>query len=214
MSDARCDDEPDSGPGSVGRGRIRWGRFAGILGLGLFGVALVMLGVARGAIAASFTVSGTSFKASADRLEGEGFVQFVGVDQGTDGAHPVAVSGFRSAVADNFCQSVYVRSVPLVGDLTLRMTSEGPAGMSASGMVLGVDGLSGDLTLVEPDLGVDAAAVGKGPDGLRGPPGGFGMQATKATVTTLRMTAWSATAHTLRLKNLQLALRPGAHECH
>lgn len=214
MSNAQPDDEPGSGPDPAGRGRIRWGRFVGILGLGLLVVAVVLSGVARGAIAASFTVSGSSFKASADRLEGEGFVQFVGVEQGADGAHPVAVSGFRTAVADNFCQSVYLSSVPLVGELTLRMTSEGPGGMEASGMVLGVAELGGDLTLVEPHLGVDAATVDKGPDGLRGSPGGFGMQASKATVASLRMTAWSASAYTLRLKNVALALQPGDRQCH
>lgn len=195
-------------------GRVNWVRFAGTLGLGLIAAVVVLMGVAKGALAASFTVSGTSFKVTATKLVGTGFVQFGGVDQGSGAAHPVAVSGFRSAVLDDFCQSVLLKSLPGVGDVTLRLTSGGPGGMAATDLVIGVAALSGDLTLTNPQIGVDAAQADKGPGGLRGTPGGFAQQADEATILALRQTSWSTTAHTLRLKNLDLSLRQGAEECY
>jgi len=192
-------------------GRTRWGRFAVTLGSGLVGAAVLVLGMAQGAIAASFAVSGVSFKVSADKLVGDGFVQLVGVDQGAGAAHPVAVSGFRSAVLDNFCQSVLLRSVPVVGDITLVMVSAGPGGMAATDLVIGVAGLSGDLTLVNPQLGVDAARLDKGP--VKGAAGSFGLQADRATIVGLRQTSWSTSAQTIRLKNIDLSLRKGDQGC-
>ncbi|WP_035282640.1 DUF6230 family protein [Actinokineospora spheciospongiae] len=192
-------------------GRTRWGRFAGTLGAGLAGAAVLVFGMAQGAVAASFAVSGVSFKVSADKLVGDGFVQLVGVDQGSGAAHPVAVSGFRGAVLDNFCQSVLLRSVPVVGDITLVMVSAGPGGMAATDLVIGVAGLSGDLTLVNPQLGVDAARLDRGP--VKGAAGSFGLQADRATIVGLRQTSWSTSAQTIRLKNIDLSLRKGDQGC-
>lgn len=196
------------------RGRTHWVRFAGVVAAGLAGVVVLLFGLSQGALAASFAVAGTSFKISSDRLEGTGFVQFGGVDQGAGAAHPVATSAFRSAVLDNFCQSVSLRSLPVVGDVTLRIVSGGEGGMAASDIVLGVAELSGDMTLHKPQIGVDAGQVSKGPPGVVGLPGGFAQQADKATILMLRQTAWSATAYTLRLKNAHLTLHDEAGECY
>ncbi len=195
------------------QGRTRWIRFAGVLAAGLVCAVLLLSGLARGALAASFAVSGTSFKISADKLVGTGFVQFGGTDNGPGGAHPVGVSGFRTTVADNFCQSVTLRDLPLVGNITLRLASPGPEGMSATNIVLGVAGLTGDMTLVNSQIGVDAAQVSQGPPGVVGQPGGFAQQAAEATVVAPRMVAWSATAYTLRLKNMSMSLHNGGNEC-
>jgi hypothetical protein len=153
-----------------------------------------------------------SFKVSADRLEGEGFVLYGDVDQGAETTHVVARGGFRHVVADNFCQSVVVE-LPVVGEVTLRMTSPGPAGMEATDMVLGTDFLAGDLTLGNPHLGIDAAQVSKGPPGTGGEPASFGIQADKTVIVAPRLTAWSAVAHTLRVKAVTMTIAPGRNEC-
>jgi hypothetical protein len=62
--------------------------------------AAIGVALAQGALAASFSVSGQSFKVTADKLVGTGFEQYGAVDQGytLDGqktAHPVAVSAFK-----------------------------------------------------------------------------------------------------------------------
>jgi hypothetical protein len=195
-------------------GRTRWPRFCGVLAAGLAGAAVMLVGMSRGAVAASFAVSGTSFKISADRLEGTGFVQFGGVDDAAGTPRPVAVSAFRTAVLDNFCQSASLRGLPVVGDVTLRMESPVPQGMSATDIVLGVEALAGDLTLVNPRVGVDAAHVSTGPPGVVGQPGGFGQQADKAVIVMPRQVAWSASAYTMRLTNLRLSLHTDSGECH
>ncbi len=195
------------------RGRTRWGRFAGIFGTALAGAALLLSGLSQGAIAASFTVSGGMFKISADKLTGEGFVQYGDVDQGTGEAHMVAVGAFREVTLDNFCQSVFLPKVPIVGDVTLVLTSGGPGGMEATDIIIGIASLTGDLVLTDTQIGIDAARLSKGPEAAKGRAGAFGLQASGATIGQLRQTAWSTNAQTLRLKNLVLSLRDGKNEC-
>jgi hypothetical protein len=198
---------------SASRGRTRWGRFAGVLGGAIAVAALLVTGLSQGAIAASFTVSGSAFQVSADRLVGKGFVQYGAVDRGAGEAHAVAVGAFREATLDNFCQSVYLPKVPLVGDITLVLASGGPGGMTATDIILGIASLSGDLTLTDTQIGIDAAQLSKGPEAAKGGAGQFGLQADTATIGSLRQTAWSTSAQTLRLKNLALSLRSGRNEC-
>lgn len=194
-------------------GRTRWLRFGAVFGLGLLITGVLLVGVARGALAASFTVTGQSFKVSADSLRGSGFVMLGGVDRGADEAHPVAVSAFRSSELDNFCQSAVVSGLPIVGDLTLKMVSPGPAGMAATDIVIGVAELRGDLTMAGPQIGVDAAHVSKGPEGVKGAVGTFALQADEVRVGAVRQTAWSTVAHTIRLKELVLTVERGRSEC-
>ncbi|GDY32386.1 DUF6230 family protein [Gandjariella thermophila] len=194
-------------------GRTRWLRFLAVLAAGGVGAGVLMVGMSQGALAASFAVSGTSFKSSADALHGQGLVQFGGVDQGAGAAHPVVVNGFRSATLDNFCQSVFMPAVPVVGDVTLRITAGGRGAMSADNLVVGLDQLTGDLTLDNPQIGVDAGQLGKGPAGVRGVPGTFGIQADSAFIGSLRQTAWSTTAQTLRFKGMGMTVKLGRSEC-
>lgn len=197
----------------VTAGRTRWGRFAAVLVAGLAGAAALLFGVSGGALAASFTVSGTMFKTSASELRGEGFVLYGGTDRTADAAHPVAVGGFRSVVMDDFCQSVLLPRLPLLGEVTLKMTSAGTEGMSATDMLLGIDEQFGDLTLVRPSIGVDASQLTEGPPGSGGLAGSFSMQAPSARMAPVRQTAWSATAQTMRLRNLAMSITLGRHEC-
>jgi hypothetical protein len=194
-------------------GRTRWTRFVTVLGVGAVGAGVLMFGMSQGALAASFAVSGSSFKVSASALKGEGFVQFGGVDAGSGQAHAVAVNGFKKATLDTFCQSVFVPNVPLVGDVTMRITAADVAGMQADNLVVNLTDLTGDLTLGNPQIGVDAGLVNKGPEGLKGQPGGFGLQADTATIAQLRQTAWSTTAQTIKFTGMGLTVRPGRQEC-
>lgn len=195
------------------RGRTRWVRFAGTLGFGLIGVVALLVGISQGAFAATFSVSGTSFKVSADRLTGTGFVQYGSIDGGSGQAHPVAVSGFKTATLDGFCQSVFLPALPIVGDVTLRISAPGTGGMSADNLVVGLTDLNGDLTLEAPEIGIDASKMNKGPAGAVGTPGAFGIQADSATLTNLQQIAWSTTAQTIRFKGMSLSVRGGKNEC-
>jgi len=194
-------------------GRTRWARFVGVLGIGVVGAGALLFGMSQGALAASFAVSGTNFKVSAENLTGQGFVQFGGVDAGAGKVHVVAVSGFKTARLDKFCQSVFVPGMPIVGDVTMRITADGVGGMSADNLVVNLTDLNGDLVLGNPEIGVDASKVTKGPDNLRGLPGSFGLQADTANITSLQQTAWATTAQTIRFKGMNLTIRQGKQEC-
>jgi hypothetical protein len=194
-------------------GRTRWARFVGVLGIGAAGAGALLFGMSQGALAASFAVSGHDFKVSADSLDSKGFVQFGGVDAGAGKVHVVAVSGFKTATLNKFCQSVFVGNMPIVGDVTMRITADGVGGMSADNLVVNLTDLSGDLELGAPEIGIDASKVNKGPENLRGLPGSFGLQADSAKISGLKQTAWSTTAQTIRFKGMNLTIRQGKQEC-
>ncbi|MDR7300972.1 DUF6230 family protein [Haloactinomyces albus] len=192
-------------------GRTRWRVFALVLVVGVFGAGLMLTGMSQGAIAASFAVSGTRYKASADDLRAEGVVQYGSVDRGSGKPHPVLVNGFRDARLSNFCQSIVVPGIPGIGDMTIRISA--PGGMRAENLVIGVQEVTGDLTLNDVEIGRDAATFDEGPAGLRGEPGTFGIQADSAHIADLRQVAWSTTASTLRLDDVRITATAGHDEC-
>ena len=194
-------------------GRTRWRVFALVFLVGILGIAGMFTGMSQGALAASFAVSGTSYKATADNLNAEGVVQYGSVDRSADKAHPVLVNGFRQARLDNFCQSIVVPGLPGIGDATIRIATPGKAGMSADNLVLGIEEVTGDLTLGNVQIGRDSGTFDNGPSGLQGQAGGFGIQADNAHISHLRQTAWSTTASTLRLNQVDITAKAGRDEC-
>ncbi len=190
-------------------GRTRWRVFSLVLGAGLLGTGLMFAGLQQGALAASFAVSGTSYKATADNLSAQGVVQYGSVDQSANQAHPVLVNGFRKAKLDNFCQSILVPGIPVIGDLSIRINA--PGGMAADNLVLGVQDVTGDLTLNNVEIGRDAGSFTKGPS--QGPAGAFGIQADSMNLAHVKQTAWSTTASTLRLNQVHISATPGRNEC-
>ena len=191
----------------------RWKRFTAVFALSGAGAAVLLTGLAQGALAASFTVSGNNFKVSADQLNGSGFAQFGSVDRGANKDHPVAVSAFRTASLNNFCQSVVVPGMPGVGELSINITAPGSSGMTAENLVVNLEQLNADLTLGNPQIGVDASKISKGPGGVTGAPGSFGLQSDNARLDKLRQTAWSTAASTLRFNGMNLSVSAGRHEC-
>lgn len=194
-------------------GRTRWRVFGLVMLVGVFGIGIMFTGLSQGALAASFSVSGTSYKASADNLNAQGVVQYGSVDQSADKAHPVLVNGFRQAKLDNFCQSILIPGLPGIGDATVKIETPGAAGMSANNLVLGIQDVQGDLTLDNVQIGRDSGTFDQGPSGLQGKSGGFGIQATGAHIAHLRQVAWSTTASTLRLNQVHIGATAGRHEC-
>jgi Family of unknown function (DUF6230) len=188
--------------GNLVQGRTRWRRFAALMVPATALAGAIVFGMANGAIAASFSVSGQTFKVSASKLEGEGFKQYGGVvtEKGTGKTHPVAVSGIASAKLYDLCQSVKVPNLPVV--LTINAGGGGdPA--TATDLLLDVEQLEGDATFTNIDIGVDASDVG-------GEPGAFGQRSDKVVITDLKQVAWSTSAGTFTLKGLTLKVNVGA----
>jgi predicted component of type VI protein secretion system len=185
--------------------------------------ACVGVGLAQGALAASFSVSGQEFKVSAGHLEGQGFAQYGGIDTGyssTDGksksaVHPVAISSFRTAQITNMCQSVKTE-VPLIGKTIYLRLDAGPDAdhkVEAENLYIDVAQLDADATFKNIDIGVAAQDTAKSKGG-RGPevkdtsvlPGGFAQQAESADLTKVEQTAWATTAGTFKLSGLKMRL--------
>ncbi|MFF5500470.1 DUF6230 family protein [Streptomyces roseolus] len=216
------------------RGGTRWKRFAVVMVPSLAATAAIGVGLAQGALAASFAISGQEFKVTTDRLKGDGFVQYGSVAEGHTlegkpfGA-PVAVSGFDHAEITNMCQSVVTPNIPFIGDVTLRLTAGTAKNkpVVAEGIYLDVSSLKADAEFEQIDIGIAAGVAGKAADGktdLPGRPGiqagtkanphGFAQRAKTATLTGVEQKAWATTAATFKLPNLNLSLHRGTDkEC-
>ncbi|MER8231799.1 DUF6230 family protein [Streptomyces sp. NPDC101490] len=220
------------------RGGTRWKRFAVVMVPSVAATAAIGVGLAQGALAASFSISGQEFKVTANSLEGEDFVQYGSVDSGKDlegkpFAAPVAVSGFSTAKITNMCQSV-VTPVLGLGDITLRLEAGTDAVKSgkdedkvyAKGIYLDVSELRADAEFENIDIGVAAGDLktfnGKEVDGKPGiqpntkaNPYGFSQRASKATLSNVKQKAWATTAGTFKLPDLHLSLHRGtSKECY
>ncbi|MFJ8662576.1 DUF6230 family protein [Streptomyces sp. NPDC093795] len=218
------------------RGGTRWKRFAVVMVPSVVATAAIGVGLAQGALAASFAISGQEFKVSTDSLVGEQFVQYGSVAKGhtLDGkpfGAPVAVSGFDNARITNMCQSV-VTPVPGLGNVTLRLTAgnsdEAKGGdedrqVYAEELYLDVSDLKADAKFTNIDIGVAAGSLPKKPGGQGTQPGvdpesyskqGFAQRAEHVTLTNVRQKAWATTAATFRLPDLSLSLHRGTDkEC-
>jgi hypothetical protein len=191
--------------------------------------AAIGVALAQGALAASFSVSGQSFKVSTDKLVGEGFSQYGAIDKGytlsgKETVHPVAVSAFKTATINNLCQSVVTPNIPVLGNVSLILRAgQGATPVEAKNLYIDVADLSADATFENIDIGVAAGHTGpdkggKGP-GMKGGkeqsnPYGFAQQADKATLTDVKQTAWATTAGTFKLSGLKMSLSTGVKECY
>ena len=123
----------------------------------------IVFGMANGAIAASFTVSGQSFKISADQLQGTGFKQFGGLDRTNGGQSiPVATATIDSATLSNLCQSVSVPGLPVKVVLRIEAGS-GDNPVTANNLVIGAQSLQGDATFTNIQIGRDGGELSGNP---------------------------------------------------
>ncbi|THA73368.1 cholesterol esterase [Streptomyces sp. A0642] len=205
------------------RGGTRWKRFAVVMVPSVIATAAVGVGLAQGALAASFSVSGQEFKVSADELVGQDFVQYgsvaTGKDlKGKDMAAPVAVSGFSEATITNMCQSVVTPDLPFgLGSITLQLNAgTGKDKVYAKDLYLDVSQLDADAEFTNIDIGVAAGSL-KNPGiqpGTQANPYGFSQRAEVAKLSKVRQQAWATTAGTFKLPDLSLKLHKGVKECY
>ncbi|MCX4690928.1 DUF6230 family protein [Streptomyces sp. NBC_01408] len=208
------------------RGGTRWKRFALVMVPSIAATAAVGVGLAQGALAASFSVSGQDFKVSADKLDGDNLIQYGGLAEGhelgTNKAvqHPVTISGFSHAEITNMCQSL-VTPTPL-GNITLQLrTGHKGKPAVADNIYLDVAELDADAEFKNLDIGV---AVGDASHNDRMKPqagtvnernkSAFSQRAEKAVLTNVRQKAWATTAGTFKLPDLKLRLLGGDQPCY
>ena len=211
MAGARKEESVNSAHAPMARGRTRWRRFALVTVPAVVLAGGIVLGMADGAIAASFAVSGSTFKVSADQLVGNGFVQYGGIAVDKAGKqHPVAVSGMRSATLTNLCQSVVIPGLPVS-----MVIKAGPPGnpAHATDLLIDMTQLNGDATFNNIHIGQDASTLDAAGPNAHGLQGGFGQQADSVDITNLRQVAWSTSAGTFTLNGLDLHVSMTKEEC-
>lgn len=203
---------------SVTRGGTRWKRFAVVMVPSVAATAAIGVALSQGALAASFSVSGQSFKVTADSLDGDGFVQYGAIDTGKTGAHPVAVVGMKSATINNLCQSVVV-PVPVFGDVSMKLSAGADKSnpVEAKTLYIDADDLKADATFKNIDIGVAAGDAAKGPgihNGDKADPNSFAQQADSVHFENVQQRAWATTAGTFKLSGLKMSVQKGKHECY
>jgi hypothetical protein len=193
-------------------GRVAWRRYALIFvpAIALAGLTVGLAG--QGALAASFAISGTQFKLSADSLDGTGFVSYGTVDTTADGKHvAVTPAGFSSVTMHNLCQSV-VSPSPF-GTVTMKLTAGGGSTpVKATNLVADFNQLGGDITFNGYAGGVDAAKLSGGP--TIGTAGQWGQQSRTIHIDHLRQNTVATTAATFVLSGLNIDVSFGDHPCY
>ncbi|WP_448711868.1 DUF6230 family protein [Microbacterium profundi] len=172
--------------------------------------ALLLGGVAQGAVPVSFAVSGSQFQIGASQLEGTGFSQYAGVATDSEGGeHTVAIANIKSATLSDLCQSV-ITETPLgtVGVLIKAGGGGNPA--SASDLQIGMTGLKGDATFGNIRIGVDASTVNSE---AKGSAGDFAQDSDTVSISNLQQMAWSTQASVFTLTGMSLELTDGSEAC-
>lgn len=205
MADVPPPDQDTAGGGT------RWRRFALAVLPGLAAAGILGAATTQGLLAASFAVSGDNFKLSADVLDGTGFTQYGDVATSVDGSgRAVGLSTVDSAELRNMCMSS-LWDLP-VGEATLVIKAGQNTPVQGSSMVLDIEQLQGNARFSNIEIGRDASTLDKAAGG-QGPAGGFGLQSDEIVVNDMELTSWAVTAGSLRLSGLNLAVKPGNHEC-
>jgi hypothetical protein len=205
------------------RGGTRWKRFAVVMVPSVAATAAIGMALANSALAASFSVSGQSFKVTTKELKGTGFSQYGAIDEGytLDGkktSHPVAVSAFETATIKNLCQSVVTPNIPVLGNVSLILRAGGgETPVEAKNLYIDVADLKADAEFTNIDIGVAAGDANKGPGIAKGDkanPFGFAQQADEVLLKDVEQTAWAPTAGTFKLSGLTMKLSTGVKECY
>ncbi|TSI15518.1 DUF6230 family protein [Brevibacterium aurantiacum] len=172
--------------------------------------AILMGGVAQGAVPVSFAVSGSQFKITSSQLEGTGFSQYSGTAKGSEGEkHSVVMANIKDATLADLCQSA-VTDTPMgkVGVLITAGGGKEPA--SAKNLQIGMTGLEGDAEFKNIRIGVDASDVNTKEKGDKGD---FAQDSDTVSITDLKQDSWTTTASVFTLKDMKLKLTDGSETC-
>ncbi|MFG2110476.1 DUF6230 family protein [Micromonospora chersina] len=185
-------------------GRTRWRRFAAMMVPATAAAGAILFGMSTGAIASDITVSGQTFKISADRLEGDGFKQYGGIVREKNGTvHPVALAEITSADLYKLCQSVRADLPGLPVVLTIN-AGDGKDPAKAKDLMIAMDSLDGNATFGDIKIGRDASDLNP-----TARTGSFGQNAETVTITNLEQVSRYTTASTFNLVGLRLKVNVG-----
>ncbi|HIW90968.1 MAG TPA: hypothetical protein H9870_04815 [Candidatus Corynebacterium avicola] len=143
-------------------GHIKGKRFVGVMAVGLLATAGVGVAMAQGGLSANLALSNTVFNQEVSGLDATGVSIFGDVDGQHDGDKGVARLKFEDASITDMCMTAPL-NLPGLGEKRFQMLVPGE-NTTAENLVLGSPGLSGGMTLVKPQIGVDASQLDDGQD--------------------------------------------------
>ncbi|MFG3065471.1 DUF6230 family protein [Streptomyces sp. NPDC048231] len=201
-------------------GRTSWRRFAVVLVPSLAAAAALGIGMAQGALAVSFFISGQRFQLAADTLRGRDVSIYPMVDVTRKGALvPVVVLGFRHAQINRLCLSVII-PIPVLGPYTLVVT--GGIGRPVEAANLFIDATSVAAAQADTnniDIGIAAGAVTKGPINPQDrksrwfDPNVFAQQAQSVVLKNVRVITVANSAGILNIPNFTMRVEQGDQPC-
>ncbi|WP_329331470.1 DUF6230 family protein [Streptomyces sp. NBC_00663] len=198
-------------------GKTHWKRFAIGAVPTVAATAAVAVSMAQGALAASFSISGSDFKVSAGKLSGTGFGNYATVDVAKNGKHvPVSVSSIKDAEVTDMCQSVPV-DIPVLGTYTMTLEAGGSGTpVKAKDLYIDMTDLKAKKgTFTNIDIGVATGSMTKSQVNPKDKvdPNGYAQEADKVEIIDAHQTVWATTAGTFELSGLHMNIAAGRHDC-
>lgn len=201
-------------------GRTCWKRFAAVLVPSVAAAAVLGIGMAQGALAASFFISGQTFQVRAGTLTAQGLSTYPIVDVTRKGTLvPVVVLGFRRAQISKLCLSVDI-PVPMLGTYTLVLTGGRNRRVEASNLFIDTTSVSAaQANNYNVEIGVAAGSMTVGPvnPGDRRShffdPNVFAQQADSAVLTDVEVNSVAVSSGTLNIPGFELEIEQGTHNC-
>ncbi|MGH3662216.1 MAG: DUF6230 family protein [Micromonosporaceae bacterium] len=190
--------------------QTNWRQSMTLLGLLMGAVAALSYGMARGAVAANYAVSGAPFKVVVGEAKLDGMVAYpdTAMDSG-EKRHPVLLAGMGTVQARDVCMSM---STPTpFGTVGFRLNA-GADGKSLTLRNTVADTTAvadGAGTLTNAQIGRDASEFDNGvtgPDGrpVQGPKGRSGVQVGGGSVKNLKASALTGTAGSLSFNSAKI----------
>lgn len=187
----------------MGRTNITKAAVALTAGLAAFGVT--GFAVAQGGLTANLALSGSFFKITMGRLDGEGFSLFVDEDQKGEEHLPVARIKLDHAKVSDLCLSVTAPEVPGVGEATLALKAEGEGSAESDSLLVGATDVDGSLVMQDVNVGIDANQLSDTAD-----PGAWGLYSKQVSLKADDVKATSVGAQRLSAKNVGVTVRRGS----
>ena len=156
--------------------------------------------MAEGGIAANLALSGTVFKMRVGKMVGDEASLFVGGEKVQGNEEGVTKLRFSKAEVTDLCMEAPMGNIPGVGPASFVMRVDGE-NFSADNLLLGAQKLTGDITMMNPQIGIDAhQADGRAPDNA------WGLTATQMVVANQEILATSVAADQLTIagSNIQI----------
>lgn len=198
-------------------GKTHWKRFAVGAVPTVAATAAVAVSMAQGALAASFSISGSDFKVSAGSLSGSGFANYATVDVAKNGKRiPVSVSALDNATITDMCQSVPV-DIPVLGTYTMTLKAGGSGTpVKAKNLFIDMTDLQASKgTFNNVDIGVATGSITKGHVNPkdRVDPDNYAQQADSIEILDAHQRVWATSAGTFELSGLHMNIAAGRHDC-